>query len=70
MNCFLYIHRRWDRDKAVLEKALDYFRDIGHSCQVCIANFSLAFNCHPVIICISTELLNIFHFCRYSEAFT
>ncbi|PNF36170.1 hypothetical protein B7P43_G10680 [Cryptotermes secundus] len=34
MNCFLYIHRRWDRDKAVLEKALDYFRDIGHSCQI------------------------------------
>ncbi|XP_021941149.1 lysocardiolipin acyltransferase 1-like isoform X2 [Zootermopsis nevadensis] len=34
MNCFLYIHRRWERDKAVLEKTLDYFRDIGHSCQI------------------------------------
>ncbi|XP_069684774.1 lysocardiolipin acyltransferase 1-like isoform X2 [Periplaneta americana] len=34
MNCFLYIHRRWERDKALLERALDYFRDIGHSCQI------------------------------------
>ena len=39
MNCFLYIHRRWEHDKAVLERALDYFRDIGQSCQVCICKF-------------------------------
>jgi hypothetical protein len=34
MNCFLYIHRRWERDKVLLERALTYFRDIGHTCQV------------------------------------
>ena len=44
MNCFLYIHRRWERDKAVLERALDYFRDIGQSCQVCISKL-----CHSCI---------------------
>lgn len=43
MNCFLYIHRRWERDKAVLERALDYFCDIGQSCQVCI--FKLHHSC-------------------------
>ncbi|KAJ9578254.1 hypothetical protein L9F63_005524, partial [Diploptera punctata] len=29
MNCFLYIHRRWERDKVLLERALNYFRDIA-----------------------------------------
>nr|CAD7428182.1 unnamed protein product [Timema monikensis] len=34
MACFLYIHRRWERDKALLSRTLDYFRDIGHTYQV------------------------------------
>nr|CAD7598569.1 unnamed protein product [Timema genevievae] len=36
MACFLYIHRRWERDKALLSRTLDYFRDIGHNYQILI----------------------------------
>nr|CAD7573851.1 unnamed protein product [Timema californicum] len=36
MACFLYIHRRWERDKALLSRTLDYFRDIGHTYQILI----------------------------------
>ncbi|XP_065344768.1 lysocardiolipin acyltransferase 1-like isoform X2 [Cloeon dipterum] len=36
MTCFLYIHRSWEMDQKLMNKVLDYFKDIGHTCQLLI----------------------------------
>ncbi|XP_068082622.1 lysocardiolipin acyltransferase 1-like [Anabrus simplex] len=34
LTCFMFIHRRWERDKDLLATTLDYFRDIHHTMQI------------------------------------
>ncbi|GLH03087.1 Uncharacterized protein GBIM_09006 [Gryllus bimaculatus] len=34
LTCFMFIHRNWEQDKHLLAKALDYFCDIKHTCQI------------------------------------
>ncbi|CAG7825803.1 unnamed protein product, partial [Allacma fusca] len=33
---FLFIHRNWDKDKSLIERSLNYFRDLGNKYQVVI----------------------------------
>jgi hypothetical protein len=35
MSCYLYINRSWEADQILMNKVLDYFKDIRHKCQVC-----------------------------------
>lgn len=36
MTCYLYINRSWEADQILMNKVLDYFKDIRHKCQVYI----------------------------------